>query len=142
MAQRMTFWKKVARMSPCYEAKAVPLPSPKSPLAGLHNPEAEQQVGECVGHHARSQASASVGDQIVKRPAEECGDPIRSGMGKAEGQRNDEERDPGERSYPYRRELFGDQVTQHKPAPENFLHQRRHDHEPEEAQKDRGPVQR
>src|SRR4051812_36158741 len=142
MAQRMTFWKKVACMSPSYQAKPVPLPLPKSPLARLHDPQAQDQVGEGVSNHARSQTPGPIRDKVVKRSANKRSDPISSGMGESEGDCDDEERDPGKCPYGYRRELFADQVAEQETAPENLFDERHNDHEPDKTQQNGDPVHR
>jgi hypothetical protein len=41
--------------------------SPEAPLAGLHDPNAEEQISSGVGKNARGQAAGTIGDEIVKQ---------------------------------------------------------------------------
>ena len=46
---------------------------PKSPLMGLHYPEAEEQIGYGVGENTRSQTPGAISDRIVERAGNERG---------------------------------------------------------------------
>jgi hypothetical protein len=45
--------------------------SPEAPLAGLHDPQSQEQVGGGVSENARSQATGPIGDNVVERAANE-----------------------------------------------------------------------
>ena len=46
---------------------------PKSPLMGLHYPEAEEQIGYGVGENTRSQTPGAIGNDIIERAGNERG---------------------------------------------------------------------
>ena len=128
---------------PLLGAEAVPLGTsdylPKPPLAGLHDPEAEEEVGEGVGQDTRREAFGPIRDAIVERAGNEGGDPVRSVMGETEPDRDDRKRKPREGSDWDGVEFFTDQITLQEPAPEDFLHQRNDNSQSQETKGDRGP---
>ena len=85
------FLEKSSLHGPFQEAGAVPPFSPKSPLPGLHNPEAEEQIRQRVGNRTGSQAARSVRHQVIERAADKSRDPIRPGMSEPEDKCYDHE---------------------------------------------------
>src|SRR4051812_46613341 len=142
MAQMMTFWKKVACMESLLGSRSGALPLPKSPLPGLHDPQAEEQVRQRVGNDAGSKATCPVSHQIVERAANQRRNPIGPRMGETEKTRDDDKRKPGKRSYRDRREFLVDEIAQEKSAPENLLDQGHDHHEPQKAHPHCRPIDR
>lgn len=106
---------------------------PKSPLARVHDPQSEQQIGSCVGENARTQTAASIGNVIIERAADKCRDPVWPGMTKRERNRHNDKRGPAKFTEWHPLKFFIDQKAQKKRAPENFLHHRNNENETKKA---------
>ena len=64
---------------PLQEAEEVPwrgLPSPEAPLAGFHDPEAEQKIRHRMCEHARSKIFCPISNAIIKCSGDQGGDPV------------------------------------------------------------------
>ena len=55
---------------------------PKTPLFCFHDPESQQQIGNCVSEDTRGKAPRSVGHAVIKHAGNQRRDPIWFGMGK------------------------------------------------------------
>ena len=66
--------------------------SPKSPLPRLHDPEAEEQVRNCVRKGTRQQTFGAISDEVVKPSGNQRGGPICHRMPEGKGERDDDER--------------------------------------------------
>lgn len=113
---------------------------PETPLASFHDPEAEKEIGNGVSQHAGRQVFRPIRDPIEERSRQECHDPIRLGMGKAEPDRRSPKREPGKGPERDRVEFFVHEIAEQESAPKDFLNQRYDDDQPQETKDDRGPV--
>ena len=107
-----------------------PLQSPESPLAGLHDPQSQEQVGGSVGKNARSQAAAAISHHIIEHAADEGCEPVGAGMTKSERHGHESKREPAKFAERYLLEVFVDHKAQQEGAPKKFL--------PSEEQRQRG----
>ncbi len=119
----------------------LPLISPKTPLPGLHNPEAEKPICERVRKHARCEAACPICDRVVKRAGEKCGGPVRPRVTQRKSNGDDDERKPAELPKRHALEPFVNDKTQQKRAPEYFLNEWNHDDQSYKPQQDGEPVE-
>lgn len=115
-------------------------PSPETPLASFHDPEAEEKIGEGVDQGARRQAFRSIRDAIIERARNQRRNPVRRRMGKPEPNGHDREGEPGKRSDWDEVELLVNEIAQQEPTPKNLLDQRNDDCEANETDHNRNPV--
>lgn len=113
---------------------------PETPLASFHDPEAEKEVGDGVGHDAGRQAFRPIRDAIVERAGNESRDPIRRRMGKPEPDSHNREGEPGKRSNWDGVEFFVNEIAKQESTPKNLLDQWNDDYEANETDCNRGPV--
>jgi hypothetical protein len=93
---------------------------PETPLASFHDPEAEKQVGDGVGQHARRQAFRPIRDAIIERARNEGRDPVRPRMGKPEPHRYSRKGRPRERANRDGVEFFANEIAKRqRPGAEN-----------------------
>src|ERR1700680_3831780 len=95
----------------------VPRPSPETPLASFHDPEAEEKVGDGVGQNAGRQALRPIRHAIVERARNESCDPIRRRMDKPEPDGHNCEGEPGKRSNWESVKFFVNEVAKQESAP-------------------------
>jgi len=88
--------------------------SPEAPLAALHDPQSQEQVGGSVGKNARSQAAAAIGHNVIQHAADEGREPVRAGMTKSKRHRHDSKRETAKFAERYLLEVFVDHKTQQK----------------------------
>jgi hypothetical protein len=115
---------------------------PKSPLPGLHDPETKQCIREGVRQNTGSEAAGAVSDQVIQDPRAQCRRPVRPGMTQSK-----EECDHGKGTQIEFAEgnalnIFVDQKSKKKCAPENFFDKWNDDRESDKTQRDRQPVGR
>jgi len=98
------------------------------------------QVGDGVRQDAGRKLLRAVSHAVVKRAGEQRGDPILRRMRKAKTDRDNDKRHQGKCPHRDALEIFINQETKKKSAPENFLDEWDDHGQPEEPQHNRHPV--
>lgn len=95
-----------------------------------------------MSERAGGKALRSVGNNIVENAGDQRGRPIGSGVREGKSECHEGKGEPGESAKRNSVELFRDQVTQQKTAPENFFEQRDDHDEAEESERENRPIER
>ena len=98
--------------------------SPKSPLAGGEDVNAEQEIRGRVGEDAGAKRACAIRDEVIKRASQQRGPKVRAPVCPREEKSDPGAGSPGERAERHFLERFADEKTKQKAAPKYLLKER------------------